>query len=514
MHDGRAAKAARFAWALGSARVSRVTTTTSRAPLAHAARPAIDDAMRSSPASLIAAVVASVVACHADPPLKTAPMPAESAPTTTTTETKTETKNGGVGPTFLEDDTTAAVTAAKDAGKVVFVDAWAPWCHTCLSMQRDVLSKPALAAYADRVVFVAVDTDREENAAFLSAYPVQLWPTFYVIDAATEVPLAVHPGSMSLDETLAFLDGALAARDPARASDPQVKALLTAHAALAGGKMTQAALAYAEAAHLPGPRRTEAILGGLRAFPDPAACVVFGITHLRDVDHGGAPGDVAAGLLSCAEKLPAAAPARKNATALVTTRLQELADHPAAGASVDDRADVLDQLADLRDAAGDKAAFAAAHEARLKLLEEDAAQAASVDGARVHDYARMNSYLALGRGDDAVKMLTERTQQLAKSYEAWARLASTLHKLGRDDDAKRAVDQAIALSYGTRRLRYLTLRADIAAAKKDVAAERAALTQLVDDGAKLPPALGAEGVLKTARERLAKLPGATTQKQK
>ena len=465
--------------------------------------------MRSPIASLASPLVAVVaiaglVACRADPPLQTAPLPPETKQPTSATTPATA-QPGGVGPTFLEDDTTAAFAAAKAAGKVVFVDAWAPWCHTCLSMQRDVLSKPALAAWADRVVFVAVDTDREENAAFLAKHPIKLWPTFFVIDAATEVPLAVHPGSMSLDETLAFIDGALAARAPAGATDPQAKALLTAHAALSAGQMVPAALAYAEAAHLPGPRRTEAILGGLRAFADPAECVVFGIEHLRDVDSGGAPGDVAGLLLSCAERLPADSAARKNAAAQVKARLQELAEHPARGASVDDRADVLDQLADMHEAAGDKAGFTAAHEARLKLLEDDAAQAGSVDGARVHDYARMNSYLALGRGDDAVKMLSERTSQLPKSYEAWARLASTQHKLGREDDANRACDQAIALSYGTRRLRYLTLRADIAAARKDVDAERAALTQLVDDGAKLPPALGAEAIVKPARERLAHL---------
>jgi predicted Zn-dependent protease len=116
----------------------------------------------------------------------------------------------------------------------------------------------------------------------------------------------------------------------------------------------------------------------------------------------------------------------------------------------------------------------------------------------------MNSYLALSRGDDAVKLLSERTTQLPESYEAWARLASTLHKLGRHGEANRACDRAIALSYGTRRLRYLTLRADIAAAQNDAVAERAALQQVIDDGAKLPPALGAAAVVEQARERLAR----------
>ncbi|MBM4280916.1 MAG: thioredoxin family protein [Deltaproteobacteria bacterium] len=416
------------------------------------------------------------------------------------------TPTGARGPTFLENDTATAVTTAKAAGKVVFVDAWAPWCHTCLSMQRDVLSQPALAAYEDRVVFVAVDTDREENALFLATYPVKLWPMFYVLDAASEAPLAVHPGSMSLAETVAFLDGALAARDPETTTDPQAKALLAAHAALAADKGAYAAAAYAAAARLPGPRRTEAILGGLRAAPDAASCVAFGTEHLRDVTEGGAAGDVAAALWSCAGKLLEGSPARASATALVKARLVELAAQAAPGASVDDRADVLATLAEVHQAAGDKAAFAAVHTERLRLLEQDAAKAVTVEDARVHDYARMNSYLALGRGDDAVEMLTERTAQLPGSYEAWARLASTLFKLGLHERADAAIERAIALSYGTRRLRYLTLRADVAAARKDAAGERAALQRLVDDGSALPAALGAGDLVKAARDRLTKLP--------
>jgi thiol-disulfide isomerase/thioredoxin len=453
------------------------------------------------------AVVVALGACPASPP-DNAPAssardggPAGSAPAATAPAPAA----GGRGPRFLEDDTAAAVTAARAAGKVVFVDAWAPWCHTCLSMQRDVLSQPALARFEDRVVFVAVDTDREENAAFLAAYPVKLWPTFFVLDAASEAPLAVHPGSMSLAEMVRFLEGALVARDAATTTDPQAQALLAAHAAVSAGQPSTAAAAYARAAQLPGPRRTEAILGGLRAFPDPAACVVFGIEHLHNVHEGGAAGDVAANLLSCAAKLPPDAPARHNATARATARLVELRSTPAVGASVDDRADVLALLADRYKEDGDTAAFTAAHTERLKLLEDDAAQAKSIDDARVHDYARMNSYLALGRGGDAVKMLTERTTQLPRSYEAWARLSSTLFKLGRLDEARVAVERAIALSYGTRRLRYLDLRADIAAARKDPADERAALQLLVDDGGKLPRALGAESLVQTARARLAGL---------
>jgi thiol-disulfide isomerase/thioredoxin len=409
------------------------------------------------------------------------------------------------GPTFIEDDLTTALAQAKTAGKLVFVDAWAPWCHTCLSMQQEVLAQPALAAFADRIVFAAADTDREENAPFLAIHPVTMWPTFFLLDPQSNTPVAVRPGAMSLGQTLSFLETGLSARDPSTAVDPQTKALWAGHQAMQASSLAQAAAAYAEAARLPGRRRTEAILGGFRALSDPSACVAFGLEHLRDVEEGGAAGDIAASLLACARKLPATDERRAVAVSAVVTRWEELAQRPAASSSVDDRADVLAQLATLRQEAGDTQAAAAIHEARLRLLEAAAAQASTPQAARVHDYARMNSYLALGRGDQAVAMLVERTRQLPQSYEAWARLASTLHKLGRQNEAEVAVERAVALAYGTRRLRYLTLHADIAAARHDLAGERAALQRLVDDGNRLPRALAADDLVRAATERLAQL---------
>src|SRR5262249_25461603 len=53
---------------------------------------------------------------------------------------------------FLEDDMAGARARASAAGKLLFVDAWAPWCHTCLSMRNFVLSDPSLAPLAELAV--------------------------------------------------------------------------------------------------------------------------------------------------------------------------------------------------------------------------------------------------------------------------------------------------------------------------------------------------------------------------
>ena len=409
----------------------------------------------------------------------------------------------------MHDDVDAAFARAKDSGKVVFVDGWAPWCHTCLSMQRDVLQDPALRSYEDRVVFAAVDTDKPAAAPFVARFPLKVWPTFFVIDPANDQVLALHGGSLSWPELRAFLDEALLSRDPARAADPQVKALLAGHQASTKKEHAAAAGFYVDAAGLPGSRSAEATIAAMRSYAagnDDAGCITFGLRSLNTLQTSSSSSDLVAYLLSCAGHLKDGDPHKAPALTAARARLEQLTTTTPAGASVDDRADTLALLADAAKDQGDLAAHAAAHVKRLALLEADANSHADVDDARVHDYARMNSYLALGRGDDAVNLLRKRTQQLPDSYEAWARLASALHQLKRHDEARPAAQRAIELSYGPRRLRYRTLLADIEQARTDPAGERAAVQALVDDAASLPPGQRDDAAVDAARQRLAGLP--------
>jgi hypothetical protein len=97
---------------------------------------------------------------------------------------------------FVEDDLAGALERARREGKAVFVDAWAPCCHTCLSMKHYVLGDPRLRAFADRVVFAAMDTDREENAEFVGGEVNQAltpaMPQRRVPPLQLDVPIAVE----------------------------------------------------------------------------------------------------------------------------------------------------------------------------------------------------------------------------------------------------------------------------------------------------------------------------------
>jgi len=229
------------------------------------------------------------------------------------------------------------------------------------------------------------------------------------------------------------------------------------------------------------------------------------VQALLVVEGSAAAGDTASYLLICAAELPEGDLARSAARVAAQGKLEELVRTPAPGAAVDDRADILINLADLYEELGRKDDARKLHEQRLKLLEDDAC-AADPAAARVHDYARMNSYLALGRGEEAVALFRGRIAQLPDDYEAHARLASTLFKLGRHDEARPVAERAVALAYGPRRLRYLTLLADIQAKRGDKAAERAALEQVVRDNAALDDKLKLADLAAKAQARLASAP--------
>ena len=89
-------------------------------------------------------------------------------------------------PHFVEDDYPKALAQAKASKKLLFVDAWAPWCHTCIFMREHVLNRPGFGAYEKDVVFSAIDTEKTGSAAFLDKFPVEVWPTLYFIDPSSE----------------------------------------------------------------------------------------------------------------------------------------------------------------------------------------------------------------------------------------------------------------------------------------------------------------------------------------
>lgn len=410
-------------------------------------------------------------------------------------------------PRFLEDDFAGAAARARAEGKALFVDAWAPWCHTCLSMKRFVLGDPALGALADRVLFLAVDTDRPEAAAFQERFSPKVLPTFYVLDPSSLAVIGHWEGSGSVAEMRGFVEESLALRRGG-AQDPASRAHAEARVAHAGGKLAEAAAAYerAVAAAPPGwERRSSALNGWIAALAGAKAweaCVKIGRAHLAEVRGASAPADFAATLLSCAGELPSG-PEQRAAREAAVARLRDFTARPPADASVDDRQDALGTLAEGLADLGDKPAARAAEEARLSLLTKAAEAARSPEEAHTYDYARANVYEALGRAEEAVAMLSRREQEMPGAYEPPARLAGVLLRAGRLAEAKAAAERAIARAYGPRRLRYVAIKAQILGKMGDKAAALAALREEVRGWEGLPAGQATPEKVADARRRLA-----------
>ena len=75
----------------------------------------------------------------------------------------------GAAVPFIEDDYPKALAQARARQLPIFLEAWAPWCHSCRSMQAYVYTDAKLARFADRFVWLAIDTETPANARTVSS---------------------------------------------------------------------------------------------------------------------------------------------------------------------------------------------------------------------------------------------------------------------------------------------------------------------------------------------------------
>src|SRR5215831_21219948 len=90
------------------------------------------------------------------------------------------------GIVFLEDDYRGALAKARAEKKPLFLDSWATWCHSCLSMRAFVFPDAGLRPARDAVVWLAVETEMEKNREVVEKFPTDNWPSFRIIDPNTE----------------------------------------------------------------------------------------------------------------------------------------------------------------------------------------------------------------------------------------------------------------------------------------------------------------------------------------
>src|SRR5439155_3611354 len=111
-------------------------------------------------------------------------------------------------------------------------------------MRAEVLPDPALRKHAGRFVWLAMETDKAENARFFEMYPAKELPVLLVIDPASERAIARWSGTATVAQLDAFLDDAARARAGRAPADDELE---RADALAGGGAWTAAVPAYRRA---------------------------------------------------------------------------------------------------------------------------------------------------------------------------------------------------------------------------------------------------------------------------
>lgn len=436
-----------------------------------------------------------LVACKGKPKAQEAPTKAAGPDPCAKAEAK--------GPiTWIEDDYPAALACAKSKDVPLVLDLWAPWCHTCISMQTTVFMDASFKPASAKFVFAALDTDREQNAAPVGKFSPSAWPTFYVISSKDESVLARFVGAATLDQFHEFLEsGRRAATGSMAAADSRMLGAERAMAKKDYATAEEELTATLEAAPTAWLRRPEAIYYLQMAKQkkgDVAGCVEISDKHLDEVGQTAIATNFWATAIDCAN-------AQKN-TALrdrALTKLQTILATNDAPLSLDDRAEALGYLRDALDEAGKKDEAKAIAEQAAKHIDEAYAAAKTPFEKMGYIWPRADVYAYLGRPLDLVADYEKLAADLPKEYDPRARLGWLYLKAGKAPEAAKWTDEALALVYGPRKGRVLSQRAEIAKLAGDKATEKKYREEAVKLWESLPEGQQNADALAKAKEALA-----------
>jgi thiol-disulfide isomerase/thioredoxin len=384
----------------------------------------------------------------------------------------------------LENEPDAAFTEGQRSGKLVLADLWAPWCHTCLSMQAEVL-RPERVPELASVVLVSIDTERASNEAFLARYPVGVWPTFYLLDPKTKEVRGRWLGAATPAQLSQWLKDSTTARTSYEQQLAEADALVAKRDFAAAEQRYRAVLAGAPANW---PRRGATLVSLISALSkqkENAACVQLALLELPLFPASVSAVDFAATALGCGDRSGADEAA---------TRLRIIAERSLArdcstaapGAAVDDRADACSNLRRVREALKDEAGAKSAAEQALSIIESGS-RGVSPEKQAIYDWERTASLVFLGRSTEAEALLREREKQLPHSYNPPHYLARLYRDTQRWPEGLSAIDRALAIAYGPRRIGFLGLKAELLKGAGKLEQARELLQAQLSEYRALPP---------------------------
>ncbi|MBI5169291.1 MAG: thioredoxin family protein [Candidatus Eisenbacteria bacterium] len=410
---------------------------------------------------------------------------------------------------WLHDDYARAVAIARERKVPLFVDIWAPWCHTCRSMWAFVLNDPTLARHDREFVFLSVDSEKPKNAAFRAKYVTDALPSFYVIDPVAERITVRWVGGMTVNQLHALLDDAAHGGHAPRA----LLAVIARADSLYGVRdFSGAAAAFGEVlAAAPTDwkgwaRIVESRMYALTSSGQYAAGVELAEATLPRLGRSPSALNVAASALGCARELPAGDSSRPARVAALEKATRELVADFTFATSDDDRSGAWIEILSTRQDAKDSLGARTAALDWVAFLEGAARAAKTPEQRAVFDAHRLTAYLELNEPSRAVDMLLQTQRDFPDDYNPYQRLATAYKAMGRWEDALAQSDLAMARNdAGPRKMLLFTTRADIFAGKKDRAMEKRALEEAIAFGESIPASQRPARTIDGLRKRLEKL---------
>jgi len=386
-------------------------------------------------------------------------------------------------------------------------------------MRAYVFTDPALASLAGRFVWLDIDIEKPENAAFRKRMQVNVLPTYLVLDPADERSALRWVGGATAPQLARILDDARVAVAAGRTVTGRKNAVLTpADRALARadslyGKadFVGAVTAYPQALAAAPPdwprygRAVESLLFSLsqtEAYEPGAQLALDAYPRLKGTSSAA---NLAATGLDCALSLPDDHPRRRELVDALDRIAQELAADRSIPMAADDRSAVYIAVLDARKAAKDSVGTHAAAAAWATYLDGEAARATTPEARAVFDSHRLSSYLELGEPERAIPMLAASERDLPRDYNPPARLATAYKAMKRWSDALAASDRAMARAYGPRKLLLYRTRADIFVGLADSTSARRTLDEAVSFAESLPSGQRSESTVTSLRKARAAL---------
>jgi thioredoxin-like negative regulator of GroEL len=368
-------------------------------------------------------------------------------------------------------------------------------------MRANVLTDARLLKLAGQFAWLDIDTEKPRNFAFVEQFPIEAWPTVFVIDPASEKVVLRWMGTATAEELEKLLAGA-GKTLRRETSDVAGTALARGVALAADRKHAEAAAAFAQALSAGGarwagrPGAADALLQALSVGRDPAPCADAALRLLPTLPPGPAAARVAAAGLNCATSLESPA-ALAGAVAALEPAARGALLFP--GVPTDDRSGLYEAMLGARKASQDGTGARSVASEWLDWIEAESGRAATPLGRSAFDGARLTAAMSLGDVPRVLPALEASARALPGEYFALAYLARGYLEAGRPREAAAKAKAAAALAEGPRRVNVLVVEARALRAAGDVAGARGVVDEAIRHGEALPEAVRPTGMLAVAR---------------